>query len=106
MLVLDAFTSILGDGASAAEAELALAGEGLAPTDVYASAMREAVERACIDPLHRRLSRASETEPGLSIAHDRAMMRGRLLWLARRHGRRDILEQYGPPRIRDVSRMR
>jgi len=107
MTVRDALLWQIGGDPGTGEAGPALLHAGLDGDAPYAPAMRAAVERAAIEPLFRRLAVASETEGGLSISRSAAGMRSRLLWLARRHGRRDIVRELeGAARLSDVSRKR
>jgi len=107
MTVRDAFLAHLGHEAAASEVAVALLEAGLDGDAPYLPEMRAAVERAVVDPLWRHAAVLSEAEGGLSVSRSAREVRGRLLWLARRHGRRDIVRELeGAAGISDASRMR
>jgi len=107
MTVRDALVWQIGDAPGTGDADLALLHAGLDGGAPYTPAMRAAVERAAIEPLFLRLSIATEAEGGLSISRTAREMRQRLMWLARRHGRRDILRELeGTAALSDASRIR
>jgi len=107
MTVRDALLWQIGEGPGTDGADLALLHAGLDGAAPYLPEMRAAVERAAIEPLFRGMAVASETEGGLSISRTAREMRARLLWLARRHGRTDILREIeGAATVSDISRKR
>lgn len=107
MLVREAFQEFLGFDASTKAIELALLNANLDGSAEYTASLKASVERSTIDLLFQSIVVTSESESQYSTAKDAKLMRDRLLYLARKYGRKDIVDALtGTVKIKDISRMR
>lgn len=108
MTIEVAFQQFLGiEDAEDSAIELALVNAGLSGSDQYDASLRAVVEGSVIDLLFQMYIVTLETESQLSISRDPKLMRERLLYLARKYGRKDIVNALsGKVTITNISRMR
>lgn len=92
---------VVDDGA----AEIALINADLDGSAQYTASLKASVERSTIDTLLQEMSVISESESQFSTSKDAKLLRERLLYLARKYGRNDIVSIYNV-RIKNISRMR
>ncbi len=107
MTIKEAFQQFLGIEVDSKAVELALLNAGLDGTSEYSAALRPLVEGNVIDLLFQSIAVTSESESQYSTSKDAKIMRERLLYLARKYGRADILNALtSRVRVKDISRMR
>ncbi len=87
--------------------ELALLNANLDGSAEYNASLQRSVERSVIDPLFQVIAINSESESQLSISYDSKLKRERLLVLARKCGRKDIIDSLtSSVKVKNISRMR
>lgn len=107
MNIKEAFQQFLGADAEDAAIELALINAGLSGSDQYDASLKAVVERSTIDLTFQLYMVTSESESQYSTSKDSKLMRERLLYLARKYGRKDILDALiGKVTVTNISRMR
>lgn len=107
MTVKEAFQQFLGVDVDDKAIELALLNASLDGSAEYNASLKARVERSTIDLLFQTNIVTSESESQYSTSKDAKLMRDRLLFLARKYGRKDIVDALvGVVKITNISRMR
>ncbi|KGE14623.1 DUF6706 family protein [Sphingobacterium deserti] len=107
MTIKEAFQQFLGIDVDSKAVELALINAGLDGASDYSAALLPIVEKSTIDLLFQSIAVTSESESQYSTSKDAKLMRDRLLYLARKYGRGDILKALtSSVRVKDISRIR
>ncbi|MFD2597330.1 DUF6706 family protein [Sphingobacterium corticis] len=107
MTIKEAFQQFLGIDVDGRAIDLALLNSSLDGSGKYDASSRAAVERSTIDLLFQQIAVVSESESQYSTSKDAKIMRERLLYLARKYGRKDIVSALtGSVKISNKSRMR
>ncbi len=107
MTVKEAFQQFLGFETDNRAIDLALLNSHLDGSEEYTVGLKSRVERSTIDLLFQTIAVTSESESQLSTSRDAKLMRERLLFLARKYGRKDILDALGGAvKIKNISRIR
>lgn len=89
------------------DVELALLNAGLDGSVEYNASLQSAVEKSSIDLMFQVISVTSESESQYSTSKDAKLLRERLLFFARKHGRKDITNALNPSvKVKNISRMR
>ena len=108
MTIIEAFEQFLGiEDIDDKAIELALLNANLDGSAEYNASLKADVERSTIDLLFQSIAVTSESESQYSTSKDAKLMRDRLLYLARRYGRKDIINAIqGKVTVEDISRLR
>jgi len=108
MTIKEAFQSLIKPfELDSEDIELALLNANLDGSAEYNASLQRSVERSIIDPLFQVIAINSESESQLSISYDSKLKRERLLVLARKYGRKDIINALtSSVKVKDISRMR
>lgn len=107
MIIKEAFQQFLGVDVDSRAIELALLNANLDGLAEYTAGLKAQVERSTIDLLFQAIAVTSESESQYSTSKDAKLMRERLLFLARKYGRKDIVAAVtGVVKIKDISRIR
>lgn len=107
MTIKEAFKQFLGFSAEGEAIDLALLNANLDGSAEYNSSIKASVERSTIDLLFQLIAVTSESESQYSTSKDSKSMRERLLYLARKYGRKDIIDSVtGVVKVKNVSRIR
>lgn len=108
MTVKDAFNEFIKPFEADTKAvELALLNVNLDGSGEYSASLKASVERATIDIIFQSIAVTAESESQYSTSKDAKLMRERLLYLARKYGRKDITDAItGVVKIKNISRMR
>ncbi|WP_282638099.1 DUF6706 family protein [Sphingobacterium thalpophilum] len=107
MTIKEAFQQFLGIDADDKAIELALLNASLDGSEEYSASLKASVERSTIDLLFQTNIVTSESESQYSTSKDAKLMRDRLLYLARKYGRRDVVDALiGSVKITNKSRIR
>ncbi|SUJ19144.1 Uncharacterised protein [Sphingobacterium spiritivorum] len=107
MTIKEAFHQFLGFDVDSQAIALALLNAGLDGSAEYNASLKPQVERSTIDVLFQSIAVTSESESQYSTSKDAKLMRERLLYLARKYGRKDIVNAItGTVIVKNISRMR
>lgn len=108
MTIKEAFQQFLGvDDVDSKAIDLALLNAGLDGQQDYDASFKGRVESGSIDLIFQLYTVVSESESQYSTSKDAKLMRYRLLYLARKYGRKDIeAALIGRVTVKDISRIR
>lgn len=108
MTIREAFQSVIKPfEVDATDVNLALLNAGLDGDMEYSISNKGSVEQSAIDLMFQSMSVTSESESQYSTSKDAKIMRERLLVLARKYGRKDIVGvMTSTPVVRNISRIR
>ncbi len=96
MTVKEALINIVSTPVDGGTIDLVLINSDLNGNDTYSKALSESIEKAAIEVLQSVLSSPDISEGGYSVRYDRNAIQSRLLFLARKHNRADILDGVKP----------
>lgn len=96
MTVREALINIVSTPVNDGTIDLVLINSDLIGTEQYSKALSESIEKAAIEVLQASVSAPDISEGGYSIRYDRNAIQSRLLFLARKHNRTDILKELTP----------
>lgn len=96
MNLKEALQAVIQDTVSDNLLEKALLDYELTSTDTYDADKSAGVDLAAIDVIQGLLSAPNVSEGGYSVTRNYAALNAKLLFLARKHGVLDVLEQQAP----------
>lgn len=96
MTVKEALISFIGMPVQDGNIEMVLVNHDLSGSGTYTKTLSESIEKAAIDVLYNAWLTPDVTEGGYAIKYDRTALRSRLLLLAQKHSRTDILSDLKP----------
>lgn len=100
----EAFLRVIQAGIDDGTAELALTEAGISPAAQFVKGDLKALEIAAIPVLQSLLTVSSESEGSLSESRSREGIKDRLLFLAKKHGLKDVVDAVsGVPKITSVK---
>lgn len=93
MTVRQALQSVIGLPVDESTIDLALIDHDLIAIDMYNKNLSEQIGKAAVDVLLSAWNTPDITEGGYSIKHNREAIKAKLVFLAKKHGRTDVIDQ-------------